>query len=89
MATSDDGVWRLYLNNQLHEFRSILSDRKFDFNFLGSYGVNYEVDAVRKCLLEGRLECPEVTHQDSIYLARIEDELRKQLGVVYECDLQS
>ena len=85
LASCDDGIFRVYLNHQLHEFKSILSDKKLNLNF-GSYGVADEVETVRKCLVEGRIECPEMTHQDSIYIARIEDELRRQLGVVYECD---
>ncbi|XP_001607561.1 trans-1,2-dihydrobenzene-1,2-diol dehydrogenase [Nasonia vitripennis] len=55
-------------------------------NFINSSGFVYEAAEVRDCLKKGLLESPKVTHANSIYIAEIEDELRRQIGVVYEAD---
>lgn len=34
----------------------------------------------------GLIESPKITHNTSLLLAKLEDELRKQLGVVYSQD---
>lgn len=54
-----------------------------DFNFPNSCGLRYEIDAVRKCLQSGKIECEYVTHKESLLIARIQDEIRKQVGVKY------
>ncbi|XP_049837348.1 trans-1,2-dihydrobenzene-1,2-diol dehydrogenase-like isoform X2 [Schistocerca gregaria] len=54
------------------------------FNFINSAGLRYEAMEVRRCLREGLLESPKITHDESILLAELEDELRKILGVKYE-----
>ena len=84
VAWSDHGVFRVYVNNELHEFT--LSTTKLDLFYLGSYGLYLEAQEVRKCLKEGRLESDIVSHKDSIHLIKLEDKMRKQLGVVYDSD---
>lgn len=54
-----------------------------DFNFPNSCGLRYEIDGVRKCLQSGKIECEYITHNESLLIARIEDEIRKQVGVKY------
>lgn len=56
------------------------------FNYINSAGLQYEAEEVRRCLQEGLLESPRMPHSDSLLLAEITDEIRKQLGVVYRCD---
>lgn len=46
-------------------------------------GFEYEVRACMKMLEEGRLECPEMPHEETIRIMRIMDELRHQFGLVY------
>ncbi|XP_072320783.1 trans-1,2-dihydrobenzene-1,2-diol dehydrogenase-like [Eucyclogobius newberryi] len=52
-------------------------------NFLNGTGMRYEAEEVRQCLLKGLKESAIMTHSDSLLLAKIEDEIHKQIGVVY------
>lgn len=63
-----------------------LSDAKHKFNFMNSCGLRYEAIEARKCIGAGKWESRFVSHNDSIVIARIEDELRKQVGVKYNVD---
>ncbi|XP_019722200.1 trans-1,2-dihydrobenzene-1,2-diol dehydrogenase-like isoform X2 [Hippocampus comes] len=58
----------------------------FTLNFLNSTGMCYEAEAVRQCLLKGLKESPVMSHADSLALAEVEDEVRRQVGVVYSQD---
>ena len=57
---------------------------KFDYN--NSEFLALEADEVRKCLLEGLKESPKVTHQTILNVAKIMQEIRRQIGVVYPQD---
>lgn len=46
-------------------------------------GYEYEVEACRKALAEGRLECPEMPHSETILMMKWMDALRAQLGIRY------
>ncbi|KAG8253982.1 trans-1,2-dihydrobenzene-1,2-diol dehydrogenase-like [Homalodisca vitripennis] len=63
-----------------------LPDSKHVFNFPNGAGMSYEAAEVRRCLLAGITECPLITHEDSMVLATLEDEVRKQIGVHYPQD---
>ncbi|XP_046388285.1 trans-1,2-dihydrobenzene-1,2-diol dehydrogenase-like [Ischnura elegans] len=56
------------------------------FNFMNSAGLRYEAMEVRRCLQQGLLESPKMTLNDSIKLASLMDEVRRQVGVVYPQD---
>lgn len=49
-------------------------------------GLRYEIDCVRKCIRAGKVECETVTHNESLIIARIEDVIRKQIGVTFPED---
>ncbi|XP_041796764.1 trans-1,2-dihydrobenzene-1,2-diol dehydrogenase [Chelmon rostratus] len=57
-------------------------------NFLNSTGMRYEAEEVRQCLLKGLKESAVMSHADSLLLAEVEDEIRRQVGVVYSQDRQ-
>uniref|UniRef100_A0A3B3UPP7 Trans-1,2-dihydrobenzene-1,2-diol dehydrogenase n=2 Tax=Poecilia latipinna TaxID=48699 RepID=A0A3B3UPP7_9TELE len=57
-------------------------------NFTNSTGMCYEAEEVRQCLLKGLKESPVMPHADSLLLAEMEDEIRRQVGVVYSQDCQ-
>ncbi|CAL8349790.1 unnamed protein product [Merluccius merluccius] len=57
-------------------------------NFVNSTGLRYEAEEVRQCLLKGLKESPGMSHADSLLLAELEDEARRQVGVVYNQDRQ-
>lgn len=56
------------------------------FNYPNSCGLRYEADETRKCIRAGKTESEHVTHNDSLIIARIQDEIRKQIGVKYPED---
>ncbi|KDR09314.1 trans-1,2-dihydrobenzene-1,2-diol dehydrogenase-like [Zootermopsis nevadensis] len=64
----------------------ILPNAPKPFNFTNSAGLRYEATEVRRCLKQGLLESPKVSHEESLILAQLEDEIRKQLGVKYDQD---
>ncbi|XP_016518441.1 uncharacterized protein LOC103154714 isoform X5 [Poecilia formosa] len=57
-------------------------------NFTNSTGKRYEAEEVRQCLLKGLKESPVMPHADSLLLAEMDDEIRRQVGVVYSQDCQ-
>ncbi|XP_056134268.1 trans-1,2-dihydrobenzene-1,2-diol dehydrogenase-like [Lampris incognitus] len=57
-------------------------------NFTNSTGLRYEAEEVRQCLLKGLKESPRMPLSDSVLLAEIMDEVRKQVGVVFSQDSQ-
>ncbi|XP_055917937.1 trans-1,2-dihydrobenzene-1,2-diol dehydrogenase-like [Eupeodes corollae] len=55
-------------------------------NFPNSEGLRYEAEEVRKCILDGKLQSEHMNHNESLLVARIEDSIRKEIGVVYPED---
>ena len=49
-------------------------------------GYEYEVEACMKALAEGRLECPEMPHSETLEIMRQMDALRESWGVRYPFD---
>ncbi|XP_037553492.1 trans-1,2-dihydrobenzene-1,2-diol dehydrogenase [Nematolebias whitei] len=65
-----------------------LAEPSLPLNFLNSTGMRYEAEEVRQCLLKGLQESAVMSHADSLLLAEVEDEIRRQVGVVYSQDCQ-
>lgn len=63
-----------------------LPSTKHHFNYPNSCGLRYEADEARKCIQAGKIESEHVTHNDSLAIARIQDEIRKQIGVKFPED---
>lgn len=59
---------------------------KYEYLYECSRGLRFEPDAVRKCIRAGKTECDLMSLNDSLIVARVEDEIRRQLGVKYEAD---
>ncbi|XP_076061019.1 trans-1,2-dihydrobenzene-1,2-diol dehydrogenase-like [Oratosquilla oratoria] len=57
-----------------------------EFNFVNSQGLMYESAEVRRCLQQGLLESPRVPHDETLLIAEILEDMRKQVGVHYEQD---
>jgi dihydrodiol dehydrogenase / D-xylose 1-dehydrogenase (NADP) len=55
-------------------------------HYPSGYLLRYEAIEVKKCLDEGLKESPLLTLDESLLIARIMEEARKQLGVEYEQD---
>lgn len=74
------------IDGSLKEFP--LPKAKHSFNFPNSCGLRYEAEEARKCINAGLLECETVTHNESILISHIQDEIRKQIGVRFPEDEQ-
>lgn len=46
-------------------------------------GYEYEVRSAMKAIAEGRTECPEMPHSETLEIQRQMDEIRRQFGIVY------
>lgn len=76
------------VNGEVKEFPLINNPDidKFDNPFFA--GLAYEADEVRTCIRDGRIESPQMTHEDSIEVASLMDKVRAELGVVYDADFE-
>lgn len=63
-----------------------LPNAKYDFIFPNSCSFIHEADEVRRCIMAGKKESEYVSYNDSLSIARIMDEVRKQIGVKYPAD---
>lgn len=63
-----------------------LPEAKHEFNFMNSCGLRYEAEEVRKCIRGKLIQSEWVSHNESLIIANIEDEIRKQIGVHYPAD---
>lgn len=59
---------------------------KCEFIFKRCEGLRYGPDEIRKCIRSGKNECENVPLSDSLIIARIEDEIRRQIGVRFPED---
>lgn len=57
-----------------------------NFLFKNGAGLRYEAEEVRRCIKEGLTESATVTHGESLIIARIEDEIRRQIGTKFPED---
>ncbi|TWW67463.1 trans-1,2-dihydrobenzene-1,2-diol dehydrogenase [Takifugu flavidus] len=76
----------LEVNGKVTEYP--LPEPYLPLNFPNSTGMRYEAEEVRQCLLKGLKESTTMSHADSLLLAELEDEVRRQVGVVYSQDSQ-
>jgi len=77
----DDGT----LPGQVETFEFALPD-KYATNFPNGEGMLYQIEAVTKCVDEGRLESPEYSWNEMLSTVRIMDEIRSQIGLKYPAD---
>ena len=52
----------------------------------GSTALCYQANEVRKCIKSGLLESTRMSHNDSLTISKIQNEIRKQVGVKYDAD---
>ncbi|XP_015110717.1 trans-1,2-dihydrobenzene-1,2-diol dehydrogenase [Diachasma alloeum] len=63
-----------------------LPEAPHEFNFVNSAGLRFEAMEARECIKAGLKESTKISHAESLRIAEIEDELRRQIGVVYPQD---
>lgn len=77
-----------HLEGPSGNFEALLPKTGEKFNYDNSQGLMYEAMEVRRCLKEGLLESPGVSHAESLTIATIMEAVRTQVGVVYPQDSQ-
>lgn len=65
-----------------------LTKSSIPYNFDNSQGLVYEAIETARCIKEGLIESPRMSHNESLVLAKLEDTLRGQYGVHYDVDDQ-
>lgn len=79
------------MNTMFHRARSVTvaledgSMRTVDTPYLGNGYVHEAIEAQR-CFRAGLVESPGMTHDETLALMRVMDEIRRQVGVAYEAD---
>jgi dihydrodiol dehydrogenase / D-xylose 1-dehydrogenase (NADP) len=67
----------------------VLPKARYDFLLKNSSGLRFEAEEVRQRINLGMIESPSVTHEESLRIVRVQDKLRKLLGVHFpEDDLE-
>ena len=54
------------------------------FYYLNSAGLAHEANHVRECIFKGLKQSPEITHDLCILVAEILQDIRSQVGVVFD-----
>ncbi|GAV02548.1 hypothetical protein RvY_13095 [Ramazzottius varieornatus] len=57
---------------------------KHSLEFPNGQGMVYEVQEVKRCIDNGLTESPYFTHKETLIIAQIEDEIKKQIGLSFE-----
>lgn len=73
----DDGTEKVFVETAKAEH---------EFIYRNSIGLRYEPEEVRRCIRAGKLESEKISHNESLVIIRIADEIRRQIGVTYAVD---
>ena len=78
---------QIYLNDRWHHadgYTLIKNDQaeKFDLQVMGN-GYTYEIIECHNCLISNKIESKDWSHQNSLELITILDDVRKQVGLTY------
>ncbi|XP_059051166.1 trans-1,2-dihydrobenzene-1,2-diol dehydrogenase-like [Achroia grisella] len=65
-----------------------LTKSPIPYYFENSQGLVFEAIEVARCIKNGLIESPRMSHNESLVLAKLEDTIRAQLGVHYDVDDQ-
>jgi len=82
--TTPDGGRELTLTESVH--RPFSNDDYTKFTYPRSVALSYEAAAVRSVLQQGLKEHPLMTCEHSLHIAKINDEIRRQIGVHFPQD---
>lgn len=89
VINGDKGYMEIQNVNNCEEIRIFDLDRKMTARYKVPEQINgyeYEVLSCKKALEEGRTECPEMPHSETLRVMKIMDAVRKQWGMTFPCE---
>lgn len=89
VINGDKGYIEVQNINNCEEIRVFDLDRKMTACYKAPEQINgyeYEVLACQKALEEGRTECPEMPHSETLRVMKLMDEIRGQWGMKFPCE---
>lgn len=89
VISGDQGYLEVQNINNCEEIRVFGLDRKMTACYQVPEQINgyeYEVLSCKKAIEEGKCECPEMPHSETLRVMKILDHIRRQWGMVYPCE---
>lgn len=89
VISGDQGYLEVQNINNCEEIRVFDLDRKITACYQVPEQINgyeYEVLSCKKAIEEGKCECPEMPHSETLRVMRILDHIRRQWGMVFPCE---
>lgn len=89
LICGDKGYIEVQNINNCEEIRVLNLDREITARYKVPEQINgyeYEVLACIKAIEEGRIECEEMSHAETLRVMKIMDELRRQWGLTFPCE---
>ena len=90
MATISGTHGRIHINPVWHEGQSyslVQNNHQVDFHHpTKGKGFTYEIEECHSCIWQEQIESSQWSHQDSLNLIQIVDQVRKQTGLIYPQD---
>lgn len=89
VISGDQGYLEVQNINNCEEIRVFDLDRKMTACYQVPEQINgyeYEVLSCKKAIEEGKCECPEMPHSETLRVMRILDHIRRQWGMVFPCE---
>ncbi len=89
VISGDQGYLEVQNINNCEEIRVYDLNRKMTARYQAPEQINgyeYEVMSCKKAIEEGKCECPEMPHSETLRVMKILDHIRRQWGMVYPCE---
>lgn len=89
VISGDQGYLEVQNINNCEEIRVYDLNRKMTACYQVPEQINgyeYEVLSCKKAIEEGKYECPEMPHSETLRVMKILDHIRRQWGMVYPCE---
>lgn len=89
VISGDKGYLEVQNINNCEEIRVFDLERKMTARYQVPEQINgyeYQVLSCIKAIEEGRVECPEMPHSETLRVMKLLDQIRKQWGMVFPCE---
>ena len=89
VISGDQGYLEVQNINNCEEIRVFDLERKMTARYQAPEQINgyeYEVLACIKAIEEGKVECPQMPHSETLRVMKLMDHIREQWGMVFPCE---